>query len=35
MTTYNGLEKVLFAVSAILVVVSIAIAFMPGKVFLG
>lgn len=32
---YSGLEKVLFWANAVLVVISIVIAFMPGKVFLG
>lgn len=32
---YSGLEKALFWANVVLVVVSIVIAFIPGKIFLG
>ncbi len=32
---YTGLEKILFWANIILVIISIIVAFIPGKVFLG
>ncbi len=32
---YTGLETTLFLVNAVIVVLSIVVAFLPGKVFLG